>query len=192
VTRSDFAPGSSALVYDVKLKRPASVLLQATLGGDRDALLRLWPSEAWLNGWTDDMRLVVCTDGNWKNLARPWTRVIVRTCEWCGKRLGTNRQRFCSSLCNTKTWRAANRDKYRKAQEANYYRHHDKSVARYQVKLALLDGRIHRPAICSRCNAPAKYIEAHHWLGYEEPHWLDVIWLCKRCHGLEHRKASAA
>ena len=34
---------------------------------------------------------------------------------------------------------------------------------------------------CVRCGSFGR-VEAHHHLGYSEEHWLDVIWLCARCH----------
>lgn len=27
-------------------------------------------------------------------------------------------------------------------------------------------------------------VEAHHHKGYDEDHWLDVVWLCRSCHVL--------
>jgi len=32
-----------------------------------------------------------------------------------------------------------------------------------------------------------KRIEGHHWSYYPD-HWLDVIWLCAKCHREEHRR----
>jgi hypothetical protein len=37
---------------------------------------------------------------------------------------------------------------------------------------------------CRVCNNRA--VNYHHYLGYEEPHWLDVIPLCIRCHSKAH------
>lgn len=122
----------------------------------------------------------------------PEPRVCER--EGCGKAFTPGRRvgaaRFCSPYCYYKAYREQpeHREKYRAAQKENYYRHHPKSVARYQVKLALLDGRLRKPATCSECGDAAEYIEAHHHNGYDQDHWLDVLWLCKRCHGKKHRK----
>lgn len=87
-------------------------------------------------------------------------------------------------------WRAQpeNREKYRISQSKNYYRHHGKSEARWQVKLALLEGRLVKPKTCSECGLEKVFIEAHHHNGHDEAHWLDVVWLCKGCHGKKHRK----
>lgn len=55
--------------------------------------------------------------------------------------------------------------------------------ARQYVKNAIRDGRLIRSDRCSNpeCNKICKP-EAHHHNGYEEEHWLDVIFLCTECH----------
>jgi hypothetical protein len=49
--------------------------------------------------------------------------------------------------------------------------------------MAIRDGRLCVPEECESCGSsgPAR-IEAHHHQGYDEAHWLDVIWLCHSCH----------
>jgi len=61
--------------------------------------------------------------------------------------------------------------------------------ARRAVDKAIHDGRLIPSAECSVCEqvSPSasdgrRTIQAHHCLGYEREHWLDVIWLCPRCH----------
>lgn len=67
-------------------------------------------------------------------------------------------------------------------------KHPDRGRARQAVAYAIKAGRlVIQP--CSSCElAPKKVngqqrIEAHHHLGYSEEHWLDIVWLCQRCHG---------
>lgn len=59
----------------------------------------------------------------------------------------------------------------------------DRIAARHAVRDALACNRIKRPTICAvsdcTCKGP---IQAHHWHGYDEAHWLDVQWLCRRHH----------
>ena len=51
------------------------------------------------------------------------------------------------------------------------------------VKRALIAKTIRKPNKCSDCGS--KYnLEAHHHNGYENP--LDIVWLCRRCHGKRH------
>jgi len=61
-----------------------------------------------------------------------------------------------------------------------------RSQAREAVRTALRSGLIERPTACESnesIHAPGM-IEAHHFLGYGRAHWLDIRWLCKRCHRL--------
>ena len=58
----------------------------------------------------------------------------------------------------------------------------DKKNAQNAVWRAVSRGEIVRPDTCSKC-AGGGDIEAHHH-DYFKP--LDVIWLCKKCHGMEH------
>jgi len=57
----------------------------------------------------------------------------------------------------------------------------DKQYARLAVKGALGKGLIIKPNVCSDCGKNGR-IEAHHYLGYEKEHWLDVQWFCPKCH----------
>lgn len=49
------------IAFDIKLMRPACVLLQAAFGCDSD-LAHRFPTESWLIGITDDMRAYEVTD----------------------------------------------------------------------------------------------------------------------------------
>tara|TARA_B100001105_G_scaffold4933_1_gene3688 strand:- start:2059 stop:2490 length:432 start_codon:yes stop_codon:yes gene_type:complete len=59
-----------------------------------------------------------------------------------------------------------------------------KYKARGSVASALACGKLIRPDTCGHCNKYCKP-HAHHW-SYKEEYWLDVIWLCLRCHSEEH------
>ncbi len=73
-----------------------------------------------------------------------------------------------------------------------------KIAARNAVHAALNRGDIEVQP-CKYCGLPPKKvkgnpkaqahqrIQAHHYLGYEEIHWLDIEWLCGPCHGLHRR-----
>jgi len=62
-----------------------------------------------------------------------------------------------------------------------------KRKAHRNVNSAVKCGLIDKPAICSCCNKSEIKIYGHHW-SYEDEHVLDVVWLCAKCHGLEHRR----
>jgi hypothetical protein len=61
----------------------------------------------------------------------------------------------------------------------------EKRKARWQVHLAVLDGRLprHDTLACKVCGGRA--VLYHHW-SYLPEHWLDVIPLCDRCHKHVH------
>jgi hypothetical protein len=57
-----------------------------------------------------------------------------------------------------------------------------KGRIRSRVNYALRKGRLVRlPCVCGNSE-----VEAHHYLGYELEHALDVVWLCKRHHEILH------
>lgn len=60
--------------------------------------------------------------------------------------------------------------------------------ARSAVWYAMSTGRLARPSECECC-LEARSVEAHHE-DYTKP--LEVVWLCRQCHGKKHRKAVAA
>lgn len=49
---------------------------------------------------------------------------------------------------------------------------------------SLKNGRIERPAVCSRCGD--RCVPHGHHEDYTKP--LEVVWLCKPCHGKRHRE----
>lgn len=59
-------------------------------------------------------------------------------------------------------------------------------TARQAVRAAVADGPL--PAVyhlrCVDCGAEAQVY--HHYLGYDEEHWLDVRPMCDSCHSKEH------
>lgn len=54
------------------------------------------------------------------------------------------------------------------------------------VNNALREGKLYRPDTCECCGKICKP-QAHHW-SYKEEYWLDVKWLCARCHADEHKR----
>ena len=64
-------------------------------------------------------------------------------------------------------------------------RNPEKYEAQCAVNNAVRDGLLIKPCRCERCESTTN-IQGHHW-SYLEEHWLDVIWLCSRCHADEHK-----
>lgn len=58
--------------------------------------------------------------------------------------------------------------------------------ARDAVRLALRNGTLVKGP-CRLCGS-TESIQGHHHNGYDEPHWLDVRWLCRTCHCKTHGK----
>lgn len=66
----------------------------------------------------------------------------------------------------------------------------DKILAQNRLNYRIRSGTIIRPTICELCNRANNNIDAHHHNGYDEAHWYDVMWLCRRCHIEQHKKES--
>ena len=64
-----------------------------------------------------------------------------------------------------------------------------KVAARNAVNRAIKAGMLVPKEDCERCGrhrSERRRLDADHYLGYDEEHWLDVLWLCRSCHGKEH------
>jgi len=57
-----------------------------------------------------------------------------------------------------------------------------KQMAHLKVEQAIIQGKLPRASsnVCTYCPKPAAHY--HHYLGYEEEHWLDVEPVCVSCH----------
>jgi hypothetical protein len=87
--------------------------------------------------------------------------------------------------------RDANPEAMRAALRARYHREPEKWHAKVAVARALAEGILSKPMNCPVCRR-ARLIEAHHHRGYDRRFWLDVVWRCRQCHTLEHRRAAEA
>ena len=61
-----------------------------------------------------------------------------------------------------------------------------KYKARVALGRALRYGSVARPDVCTSCNVTCTP-HGHHW-SYLPEHWLDVVWLCAKCHTKEHNR----
>jgi hypothetical protein len=62
----------------------------------------------------------------------------------------------------------------------------EKRKAQHAANNALRDGKIPRKYLCEMCGSTGPLQKHHH--DYSKP--LDVIWVCKPCHGKSHRKTA--
>ncbi len=84
-----------------------------------------------------------------------------------------------------KAYRERHPDKIREYAKTRYQRDKAKCRARRMIRYAIKKGVLKRLP-CEICGLDdVKLIDAHH-KDYFKP--LEVQWLCKRCHGKEHRK----
>lgn len=84
-------------------------------------------------------------------------------------------------------YRAKNKDKINKNKRIKYSLDKEvklKSKAKDIVNSEINKGNMKRPLYCSKCKDHSLKIEGHHE-DYDKP--LEVIWLCRKCHKLEHR-----
>ncbi len=134
-------------------------------------------------------------------------------CSLCGdvKVLTTKKSTWCHT-CQSKRrreLRAANKQKhldyYRRYRiehreryivtDGEYKRKHPrkrrynplKTRARHMVREAVLAGIVVRPRACQDCGRTDERLDAHH-PDYSKP--LDVMWLCRPCHGKQHWKVA--
>lgn len=70
----------------------------------------------------------------------------------------------------------------------NYrYKYPDKYKAHNAVNNAIRDGLLFRPEICQCCGVKVDKLEGHHE-SYDECQWLNVVWLCDKCHKNRHKE----
>lgn len=133
-------------------------------------------------------------------------------CKVC--RLASNREYYKKNpekcLAKHERWANRNPDKILKNQRAYYHRNKEKILDKIResrkengykntkayrkrnrekiechnfVRLAVKFGILNKPNYCEKCKSES-IPQAHHH-DYAKP--LDVIWLCRKCHGEEHR-----
>ena len=86
-------------------------------------------------------------------------------------------------LERSKRWRENNKETFKKSWKKSDEKFPLKKPARRILRYYLEIKEIVRPENCDKCFKKCKP-DAHH-LDYTKP--LDVLWLCKSCHGREHR-----
>jgi hypothetical protein len=60
-----------------------------------------------------------------------------------------------------------------------------RTIARFRLRDAVKSGTVAKPSACMLCGANGGRIDGHHH-DYSRP--FDVVWLCTRCHGAQHRR----
>jgi len=107
-----------------------------------------------------------------------------------GKSKGGVRYYRCNP-CNTDHMRKYYRTKKGRervgvAAKKSYRKYKKKQYARSVLNQAVQVGKVEKPKSCSKCKE-RKRIDGHHE-SYARGFELDVIWLCRTCHTLLHKK----
>lgn len=117
----------------------------------------------------------------------PYEPFNLRMCKVCSHMEYIKRR---SSPSKYRTLKKANRqwkqkNPERHAEMAKEYRkrHPEKIVAQNRLNYAIRCGKITRNP-CEKCGA-RKRVHAHH-VSYKPEDWLNVRWLCFKCHKSEH------
>lgn len=92
-------------------------------------------------------------------------------------------------LAQNQAWKDRSREHIGEYNRAYYEAHKIEHAARLAVRKAIQRGDLVKSDICNRCPAPA-VIGHHH--SYEPEYWLDVEWLCKKCHVRHHAEETYA
>ncbi len=132
----------------------------------------------------------------------------MKTCSVCGEQKPTKDFPIYSKVCKqcknekTRKWKVENREwvkSYSKEyRESNKDRisalmkkfhsiHPNAHNAEEKIRRRILWGEIKVPPKCQDCGKKSK-LHAHHYLGYDKEHELDVMFLCQSCHQLKHRR----
>lgn|SRR5579883_3355 len=102
--------------------------------------------------------------------------------ELCKKWMSENRSRIKVYM---QKYRQEHRD-HRDPAKRYKYNHSPKQTARMRLRNARKSGKVMRPEHCSKCGLVC-IPEGHH-PDYSKP--LEVVWLCRICHGAIHSKPS--
>lgn len=99
--------------------------------------------------------------------------------------------RVCRTKRSTEYRKGAGREanisrmkKYNKEMYATDPEFRKRMAARRAVGAAILIGVLQRPARCPSCKRKC-LVQGHHHKGYDKKNWLNVVWLCPRCHRKE-------
>jgi len=125
-------------------------------------------------------------------------KTIELVCKNCGKIFLAKKKdaMYCSQNCQDISFRIRNKDrlkekncayrennreKIREYQRQNRKENPNKYRARSKVNSVIRSKKIIKPTQCQLCGNSTS-LTAHHYLGYEKEHWLDIQWLCISCH----------
>ena len=104
-------------------------------------------------------------------------------CEYSRKYRAAHREKQCEY---ERVYRATHRQKLYETTRKYRAAHPEHFAAKKVVECAVQDGTLVRAPVCMDCGK--WYLTEAHHPNYSKP--LDVIWLCRECHRLAHRKVA--
>jgi hypothetical protein len=93
-------------------------------------------------------------------------------------------------LARNRVWRERSRDQISEYNRKHYASNKLRYAARAAVNSAVRSGTLSKPETCQRCGDRGNLHGHHH--SYARECWLDVEWLCKKCHLRHHAQEAAA
>lgn len=94
-------------------------------------------------------------------------------------------------LATNQAWKDRSREHISTYNRSYYHSHKVEHQARIAVRRALKAGRLVKPSNCNRCPQQTDDLIGHHH-SYARENWLDVEWLCKKCHMRHHAEEKHA
>ena len=96
-----------------------------------------------------------------------------------------NRERL---LQKGREYQKANKQKFYKYVEEYRKRNPEKHRAHRKVQAAVRSGKLIKSAFCDNAGCMNETnLQSHHYLGYKEENWFDVMFLCRKHHIQAHK-----
>jgi hypothetical protein len=94
------------------------------------------------------------------------------------------RREYIKQWDTSETGRSCKRRMIREYRE----KYPERYKANNAVAVAVRNGSMVKPDVCEYCHEQ-KRLNGHHYLGYEQEHWLHVQWLCHKCHRIAEQNS---
>lgn len=129
-------------------------------------------------------KCITCTLEYERN-RRKDTEMGARIREYDNNRINKEERNEATKERNNAAWKTETGKARLKGYSAKWQKNNpEKRKAQHALGNAIRDKKVIRSPICEHCGS-IENIQGHHW-SYLEEHWLNVVWLCVKCHAAEH------